>query len=165
MEGHWGLAIGGSTGVPKKAQEKLLESTAPVAAKDLTILFGDASTMEWPSRTVTVVEWRQPKPRRQIVCATEGGVWEVTKALRGAQRLWVDPGIEFWVIFMVGVWFCFFMLRRHSVPPLLKKVREYVCILYRGYSWRLNSQYVLIYKTGGFLSLKTFSNFMLWCQY
>lgn len=46
----------------------------------------DASSIGWPRRTVAVVEWSQPRPRRQTVCTAEAGAEEVTRAS------WRNPG-------------------------------------------------------------------------
>jgi hypothetical protein len=41
--------------------------------------------MGWPPRIVSAVEWSQPEPRGQAVCAAEGRAGEMT------QSLWRSP--------------------------------------------------------------------------
>lgn len=73
-----------------RAQERLLVKMHPSCSRRPQD-YGEASTMGWPPWKAAAVEWNRPEPRKQAVCAVEGGARVVTQAL------WRSPETHQWI--------------------------------------------------------------------
>lgn len=77
---------------PKRGQERLLVKVYPVRVR--LQKSEDPSTMGWPPRSATAVEWSWHEPRTQDVYTAEAGTGEMDQALCSPKNYGWVPDVE-----------------------------------------------------------------------
>lgn len=93
----------------KRAHERLLVKVQSRCFKGRQH-FWDTSTMEWPPRTATAMEWRHLETLRQTLCTEEDRSPIMIQGLFRSPEIVSRSQITGHCIYTVGPWFCFLQL-------------------------------------------------------